>query len=958
MQSVARPQAPRGLARLSADARAVAILVLLSLGFFAVHSLLGLSYYEDDLVNEYYPLLVYRQQALLAGELPLWTTRMFLGYPFFADGTAGILFPLNWLAFLVPPQQAIMLLLGLGSAVAGVFFYLFVRSLGQSPTAALLAGLVYVFSGYAVGHWIHLSLAHSTITLPLGLWAIERACRARGRAVLAWLALAGVAAGLLWLGIHPQSAFTSTLILGLYAAFRLLFSELPGSFARRLGLLVGGGLVVGLLGAGLAAAQMLPMAEAALRGDRGPGVSYAFASSYALPWQHLATALWPYAFVAPDRFDWGLTNRWESAFYVGQLPLTLALLAVAARRDRRVAFWGGLALLGLWLGLANNAPLNLHRLVYNLPGFSLFRVPARFVQLTDLGLAVLAGYGLDLLAQPAWRARLTRHARRLAVLAAGLATLAALALLAIQLLPDLMSRVVWRLYATWPHHAGWRPEDVWPAVRQTWNLANPWWWLGTALTVLVAALVVAWRRRPDWPGWRALLVGLAAADLLLFSVHFWQPGPRVQLEGRQGPVIEYLREHGQGERVFSFPGSSTANNRLLNAGLDEVNSYAPLPPHRFNQLLEAAKRADNRLLDLFGVRWVVRPLAQQLPRQARGVGFVPRQPLLAVGARVPAAPPVLRAATPASTQVVRVVGRLAYAVQVPQGQTVAELVLRGPGGEERVLPIEAGSHLAEHAARRPDVAAALRHALPEVVEVESQIDDAGRAFTGLIFVADVAVPGEAFPTQELTLRATDPAVQTTLYGLALVGPDGTLTPSDRLVDSRYVERARDASSQLLESREVAPRLWLASEVRASASGAALGTLLRQGGDGRGAVWVEAPAGELPEGGSGPAGEAREVARRPDRLVVAVEPTRPTVLYVAEPNGPNWKATVDGQPAPIYYANHVFRAIVVQPGQREVVLSYEPESVRLGFAITGGTLLLLGALGMALWLAPRARGRRG
>ena len=212
-------------------------------------------------------------------------------------------------------------------------------------------------------------------------------------------------------------------------------------------------------------------------------------------------------------------------------------------------------------------------------------------------------------------------------------------------------------------------------------------------------------------------MGVAAADLLLFAAHFWQPGPPVLLAGAQGPVVEYLRQHGQGERVFSFPGSSTAGNRLLNEGLDEVNSYGPLPLQRLNQFVETAKRADNRLLDLFGARWVVRPLAARLPRQAHGVGFLPRQPLLAAGARVPASPPLLRAALPTTTQAVRLVGRLAYSAQVPQGQTVAELVLRGADGEERVAPIQAGVHLAEHAARRPDVAATLRHSLVELAEV-------------------------------------------------------------------------------------------------------------------------------------------------------------------------------------------------------------------------------------------------
>ncbi|MCL5109287.1 MAG: YfhO family protein [Chloroflexi bacterium] len=939
--------------RLSADAGAVALLLLATLGYFAILAALGLTYYEDDIVNEYYPLLQYLLGHLAQGDLSLWSSRMFLGYPFFADGTAGTLYPLNWLAFLVPAQQSITFLLALGTALSALFFYLFARSLRLSPPAALLASLAYAFSGYNVGHWIHLSLAHSMLTLPLALWAVERACRSRGRTAVAWLLLAALALGLMWLGIHPQSAFISTLCLGIYALFRVLFTDLPGSLRRRFAWLVGGGSLVTLAGAGLAAAQMWPMAEMAMLGPRGLVVDYEFASSHALPWHNLVTAIWPFAFVTPGGFDWGLTNRWEVAFYIGIVPLALAVFGLAGRRDRYVVFWGILGLLGLWLALAEFAPLNLHGLVYALPGFSSFRVPGRFLQLTDFAWPLLAGYGLDQLRAPAARDRLRPWAARLAGGLVGIVALLAVANLLVLALPGLLPRVLWPLYMNWPHETLWRAEQVWPALRQTLNFANPRWLLWSALALLGAGLLWAWRGRSEWPGWTWLLVALTALDLLLFAGHFWEAGPTSLLAGPGGAVVDYLRQHGQGDRVWSVSRSTTDYNRLLNEGLDEVNSYGPLEMQRYYEFTALAQRTDNALADLLAVRWLVVPLADSLPFRAGGIGFDIRRPLAVVSPQQAVPTPVYRAGRPVPASAVRLVGRLAHAGRVPQGQTVAELLLKAPDGRQLTLPVRAGLELAENDALRPDIVPQQRHNLPPVVLRERARDATGRPFDRLTYMSDLRVPGGPFPVSEITLRPFDQEARLVLYGYGLVGPDGALVGSDQLTDSRYVERARDGHSRLLERLQVPPRVFLAAKTRVVGPGEALAPMADHLSDPAQEVYVEASPGQRFEAGPS-GGQAVLTEETSTRLVVAIAPERPTVLFLAEPFNPGWRASVDGQPAPIYWADHVFRAVPVRPGQKEVVLTYEPRSVRWGFAISGATALLLAS--SWLWLISGSRTR--
>lgn len=64
------------------------------------------------------------------------------------------------------------------------------------------------------------------------------------------------------------------------------------------------------------------------------------------------------------------------------------------------------------------------------------------------------------------------------------------------------------------------------------------------------------------------------------------------------------------------------------------------------------------------------------------------------------------------------------------------------------------------------------------------------------------------------------------------------------------------------------------------------------------------------------------------------------LVLSEVYYPGWRATVDGQPAPILRANYAFRAVRLGPGQHHVVMTFTPLSWYVGLAISGLTLLAL------------------
>jgi hypothetical protein len=97
-----------------------------------------------------------------------------------------------------------------------------------------------------------------------------------------------------------------------------------------------------------------------------------------------------------------------------------------------------------------------------------------------------------------------------------------------------------------------------------------------------------------------------------------------------------------------------------------------------------------------------------------------------------------------------------------------------------------------------------------------------------------------------------------------------------------------------------------------------------------------------------AGRAEIVARRSDRLTVAVTAAQPAVLVVTESYDPGWRAWVDGAAVPVWRANAIFRGIPVPAGDHRVEMRYRPPAAAWGAAAS--------VLGVAL--AGLLIGRRG
>jgi Bacterial membrane protein YfhO len=118
-----------------------------------------------------------------------------------------------------------------------------------------------------------------------------------------------------------------------------------------------------------------------------------------------------------------------------------------------------------------------------------------------------------------------------------------------------------------------------------------------------------------------------------------------------------------------------------------------------------------------------------------------------------------------------------------------------------------------------------------------------------------------------------------------------------------------------------------------------------------------PAGRPRAAPAGFEGRAEVLEERDDLLRVRCAASAPAWLVVPDGYDPDWRAHVDGKPAPLLRANAAFRAVPLPSGTHQVTLAYRPAGVPIGLGVSG--LSILGVLAaLALSRAPRRREHEG
>lgn len=451
---------------------AALILLALALLFFHQLAFTSLILARGDTFNYFYPYWAARNAALAQGQLPLWTPDLFMGVPLLANSQLGTFYPLNWLLrnFSAPEAIRLSILMHIYLALLGAYALTRTLLTGRGwprELGAIVAAVMFGLGGYVGAHVEQINQLQGIAWLP---WLVLIYHHALRRKWLIPLLAMGIA--LQFFSGHTQMVFIMVVCLGVYGLAQSWHGLTQETLRQSLiSLLVLGG--AGLISIVLILPQALPTVELMDVSNRRGGMNANQALAFSLNPLLAGRGLLP----SYDAMVFG-----EYIGYGGIVGIALACVGLLSplQQARRWP-WLVLVIVGFALAFGEFNPLNWT--LATLPGFNLFRVPARWLVFVALGGAVLAGMGTQrLLLQ---REQLPR--RVFVALIASVAVLAAASLLS-------------------THSAH---EVVGPA------LPTAKTWLGWGLALSVAVILLLGVRR--WPQAATGLLALALTGELLLA---------------------------------------------------------------------------------------------------------------------------------------------------------------------------------------------------------------------------------------------------------------------------------------------------------------------------------------------------------------------------------------------------------------------------------------------------------
>ncbi len=844
----------------------------------------------DVLLPDYIQL----HSRFFSGDLPWWSSLSGPGSALLAQASVPtltpsaivtLLFPTSWATGLAKLIQVLM-------AVAGMALWL--RRAGTVWAAGLVAGLIYIGTGFSAawGDWA--GQASVAALMPGLFWLVER--HVQLRSLRSALPISLVVAFLLF-GGFPAAAGHALYAAAAYFVVRLIAERRNSTWRSGLTTL---GLGVGAvaLGIGLSAIQFLPQVSGLLNTD----LSYRDNQFYSYqPFKSFVTVLVPRAL---NQSGFAGSNIIEAYAYVGVGALFLGGLAVWAPRSTGVAR-GVVSFSVVALLLA--AALAWHHgwwtdWMAQLPVFK-DNNSGRLRDLVGLFASALAGIGLNLV----MRRDLGRAVRRRLTVAGGVGAVGVVGIFFL----------IWRHYGAVMDHRTFLVDAA----------------LGTATVVVVVALLLAGPRRLPATVGVATVIVLIAVQSSISVAYFWPMSPTQDFYPTN-PVIEAAQKQSAGERIATvgaFIGSTASAYDLRTI---TGHTFQPTP---WRQLLTAIDpkaylgsgrtptnptlslsltdgSLNNPLLDRLSANTVVAAAGSAIPGAGRLPDGTPSPQRPAPGASNIVVPNHAAVALPIAAGGIRAV-EVFSTEALPGGATGVQLTA--------TVTDSAGKVLATGSVRQP-----------AVNRMWYQIPVAGE---------DLAGQGPL----TLSVGVNSGGAQSTAVVLAGTGKIPTVRVIGPIDDGLRETFAGDQGT-VWERPAALPRIRWADQAQVIDTPSGRLTALESGTLPADSVVLSEP-GPLP---SGKGAVLHAVHDSGDNITVDVAAAGAGYLVVADSMQSGWRVSIDGAPARMVDADHAFSGVFVPAGQHRVEFSYRGQGMVAGLFITAVSLVILAAL--YLWARVRRR----
>jgi len=561
------------------------------------------------------------------------------------NGQVGAWDPFWLIAHLVPLDASFFVVAILRLWVGGMSTFLLARQVSIRRRGAILAMITFAFSGPMIV-WLGYPLPNVVAWLPLLLYLSERALTKQSTKMVIAV---GIVLAWQFFGGHPETSFHVVVTWVAFCLTRVItrYGWHWRPLSRRLGAMA----LAGAIGVSLSAVQLLPLAEGILNSSilmnrqAGAPTGASLLKTILLEWRSwplIITTILPQFFGTPiDNSYWyPYENYNEQTSYVGIVPLALGLLATFTwwykRRHRETShdgldslkdapqgFFVGWTLLAL--GISFQFPL--FNVVKVLPVVRLVN-HERMRMVYALGLALLAGYGLDILAETY---KQYSDARKMllsilialaiiSLLCVGVAYVSVTALhnQIVAVARDQVEAMKAIDHPQFPYSLEYyygRVNTRYRQMQQLYTLATPQMFVPVGIALAVGLLALHRCRGWNQRIWLNGLVFLTCADLFIFGIRINPTMDQTQVYPTT-ESIEFLRQQPGIFRVSGLYLALMPNSGMV-FDLSDARGYDAVVPWRQATLLdhvEGATRvghygllrsANSRLLDLMNVQYMV-----------------------------------------------------------------------------------------------------------------------------------------------------------------------------------------------------------------------------------------------------------------------------------------------------------------------------------------------------------------
>jgi len=876
---------------------------------------------SGDILYYFYPYRDYAMQALREGRIPLWNPYSFLGVPFLANPQAAVLYPLHWPLSWLSVTKHIYWSAALHAWILGMGGYALMRQWRVGFWAGCTTAFVLAGSGFYGGMIGHINQMNGAAWLPWALLILVRVpmdpppqptlwwAQIVSRRSLPAVSLFGLCVALMLLAGHTQTTYINLFGIGAWIVLAAAFDWQWRGLFRKL-YVYAGGCFLGVL---ISAAQLLPTVELSNLGLRSGGLSFGEASSFSLDPRMLFWTLLPSYGLRDLGVIFETLGYSEFVAYVGAIGLLLALVG-ALRGDRHTRI-AAIIFVGLGLALALGRWNPIYALLYKfVPGFDLFRTPARWMMLYTMGMAILAGVGLQTLGKK-WRF---------------------LALI----LPLLIGIDLVLAARSLPHVDTTAPQAVYdvrtaPAFLQS----DPQWALHPAAAGRFLSMSTTTFDPGDMNDYRRILresdppqiTERAFMQLLVAQKSQEILAPNLPLFWRV-PAVD------------GFDGGVLPLQRYIKALEFFVPADRLVPDGRLREQVREMPSAN--LLGLLNVRYIITDKIHDFWFENI---YYDRK----IGAVLNAEFPTLTIVPPLPFEATHLMLISALAEKKPDGEKAngeKAVDLIGPNLDAALVNIASAGRVHEV------IIAAGSGAGAQLAD--QTLESAMAAASG----ATVAYQNIEDGLQEylVPIRFDAPLTPTKIE-ITLLDAPGVLIRAATLYDERtkmfqpltvsdrgHFEVVHGGDVKLYENMDLLPRAYLVHDVVSVESAEEAFTLVDSDEiNFRETAVVESGASTIAlRASSAPDSIAEIVSYSAEEIVVQTSSSEDALLVVSDTIYPGWRATVNGQDTPIHATNYLFRGVQLPAGDHTVVMRYQPTSWRIGVWISAFGLVAMVALAVA------------